>query len=153
VPERAAEHKKRPAKTEEQQPAQQIACKDCGKVYDLERERLRTIQGYQRTAEGVICRNRPECRGRQLSAEYDRRGLKKWSRRTQEQLLAIMDCPPKNWDKSKKWESVQEAHERVGAAVEFFSTCWPVCLLYAVQTDEEGEPIKEMGEWKYHTTR
>jgi len=64
-----------------------------------------------------------------------------------------MDCPPKGWDRTKKWESIHEPHERVAAAVEFYSTCYPICLLYAVQTDEDGEPVKELGEWKRHTTR
>jgi hypothetical protein len=72
---------------------------------------------------------------------------------TQEQLLALMDCPPKGWDPKEKWESVNDPPERVFAAIEFYSICYPVCLLYAVQTDADGEPIKEMGEWKRHTHR
>jgi hypothetical protein len=132
-------------------------CKECGKVFDPEKQKLKSHPDYNRTAEGPICKDRPACRGRKLHAEYDKRGLKRWARRTQEQLLALMDCPPAGWenrkDQSEKWESVNDPPERVLAAIEFFSICYPICLLYAVQTDADGEPIKEMGEWKRHTHR
>jgi hypothetical protein len=130
-----------------------LVCRECGKVFTEKKKENQANPDWFRTAEGPLCRNRPECRGRQLHAEFEKRGLKRWARHTQEQLLAVMDVPPTDWDRSKKWESVYAPHERLRAAVEFYSTCWPVCLLYAVQTDAEGEPVREFGEWKRHTNR
>jgi hypothetical protein len=127
-------------------------CRECGKTFD-DSKRAGKHRPYNRTAEGIICRNRPECRGRQLSTRYELRGLKRWTRHTQEQLLAEMDLPPANWNPKKRWKSIHLPHDRVGAAIEFYSTCWPVCLEFAVQTDADGEPIREMGEWKRHTHR
>ncbi len=130
-----------------------LTCHECGKIFKTFDPEKQPIADYNLTPDGPICRNRPECRGRQLSVAYEKRGLKRWTRRTQEKLLSIMDCPPKDWDKTKKWESVNDIYERVEAAIEFYSTCWPVCLLYAVQTDADGDPIREFGEWKRHTHR
>ena len=64
---------------------------------------------YNLTATGPICRNRPECRGRQLSQSYEARGLKRWARQTAEHLLRLMDVPPKGWDPEKVWESADES--------------------------------------------
>jgi hypothetical protein len=65
-----------------------------------------------------------------------------------------MDCPPPDWDKTKKWDSITDSTmERVAAALEYFSICYPVCLFEAVQIDANGHPIKDpyTGEWMYHT--
>jgi len=128
-------------------------CRACAKVFNEARQAALAVRDYVIDHDGVLCRSQPACRGRVLHTYYEKQGLKKWSRHTQEQLLLIMDLPPANWDRAKKWESVHEIEERVLAAVEFYSTCYPVCLLYAVQTDADGEPIKEFGDWKHHTTR
>ena len=128
-------------------------CRECGRVFDPEKQKLRSTADYNRTAEGPICKDRPSCRGRKLHAEFEKRGVKRWASLSQEQLLALMDCPPPKWDPKQKWESVNDPNERVFAAIEFYSICYPVCLLYAVQTDADGEPIKDMGEWKRHTHR
>jgi hypothetical protein len=126
-------------------------CHACGKVFDPAKRRANSE--YNLTAAGPICCNGPECRGRVLTKSYEARNLKRWARRTQETLLAIMDVPPPAWDRKKAWVSVHDSQERIGAAIEFFSICWPVCLPFAVQTDADGEPIKERGEWKRHTHR
>ena len=127
-------------------------CYQCGKVFDPTK-RTRTASEFNLTSNGPLCRNQPECRGRVLSQKYEERGLKRWARQTQEELLALMDLPPRGWNPAKKWESVHPFHDRVFAAIKFYSVCWPVCLEFAVQTDADGEPIKEHGEWKRHTHR
>lgn len=131
--------------------AERVACVECGEKYHPVNESNR----FYRNTEGVHCAKRSACRARQLGTEFDRRGLKQWGRRTQQQLLIIMDCPPKDWDKTKKWESVTDNMERVAAAIEYSSLCYPVCLFEAVQTGPDGEPIWDQytGQWKYHTHR
>ena len=128
-------------------------CYACGKVFDPAKRSSRTMAEFNLTAQGPLCCNQPECRGRVLSRKYEERGLRRWARQTQEELLLVMDLPPRGWNPAKKWESVHNPHERIFAALKFYSICWPVCLEFAVQTNEDGEPIKEHGEWKRHTHR
>jgi hypothetical protein len=131
---------------------EKVECVDCKKKWKLIDEANR----YYRTHEGAHCRVKYACRARKIGAEYKRLKLNKWGRRTQGQLLIIMDCPPKDWPKDRKWKSItKDVDERVAAAIEYFSTCSPVSLLYAVQTDPDGEPIWDpyLGTWKHHTAR
>lgn len=130
---------------------ERVACVECGEKYHPVSESNR----FYRNTDGIHCAQKAACRARVMGDEFDRRGLKRWGRRTQEQLLLIMDCPPKDWDRTKKWVSIHLAHERVAAAIELYSLCWPVCLFYAVQTNEDGEPIKDpyTGDWRHHTHR
>ena len=128
-------------------------CYACGKTFDHTKQARRTTKDYNTTTDGTLCRNRPECRGRTLSRKYEDRGLRRWARQTQEELLLVMDLPPRGWDPAKKWVSIHQPHERIFAAIKFYSVCWPVCIEFAVQTDEDGEPLKEHGEWKRHTHR
>jgi hypothetical protein len=129
-----------------------VKCVDCGKKWFSISESNR----FYRTPEGARCAAKAPCRARQLGDEFERRKLNKWGRRTQEQLLAIMDCPPKDWDRKTPWISVTpETGDRVLAALEYFSICYPVCLFFAVQTAPDGEPIWDpyLGTWKHHTVR
>lgn len=133
------------------QKVEKAACIDCGQKYDPGTEANRFYQ----TSEGIRCAKKAACRARIMGDEFDRRGLKQWGRRTQQQLLILMDPPPKNWDRTKKWESVNDSMERVLAAIEYSSLCYPVCLFQAVQTDADGEPMKDpyTGDWLWATHR
>jgi hypothetical protein len=131
-----------------------LKCRDCGRVFKESEQQAKLIKDYSRQSDRtVICAAGTACRGRQLSAAFEERGVKQWSRHSHLNLLIIMDLPPADWERSQKWKSTFEPWQRVLAAIEFLSTCWPVCLLYAVQIDANGEPIKEHGHWKHHTTR
>lgn len=126
-------------------------CRACGKVFNLRQLMLSFEErDYLGDEEGVLCKHQAACRARQMHAKFDDLGLQ-WSRHTGDQLLHTMDLPPEN--APKDWESIFEIEDRLLAGSEFYSTCYPVCLWFACQTDAKGEPIKEFGEWKPHTSR
>lgn len=116
---------------------EQVSCRDCGYPYSVEGKHHK--RPYIPVAGGAICRDRRSCRARQLATQI---GLDLYSRNPRERLISRMDIRPADWRK-KHWQSAHTEEERVEAAVEYFSWCFPISMTYAVQIDADDEIIKD----------
>lgn len=132
-------------KKNEQEPP--LQCRDCGFVFDPNRKK----KDYTRTATGVMCKDRRSCRSRKLAIDLE---IDLFSRNPRERLIEKMQVQPKDW-KKKGWKPIPGTEmERVEAALEYFSWCFPVSMAYVVQIDADDEIIKDRyGNPKAHSHR
>lgn len=99
------------------------------------------------SSKASICRDQPSCRSRQLARDL---GIKLYSRTPREVLIARMDIRPPDW-KARGWRPAYGESVRVGAALEFFSWCYPVGLPYCVQIDADDDIMQHRGKPMRHT--
>ncbi len=129
---------------------QSVQCFRCGIAYsyDPEQKRAPKQEGWKETADGVICTDLVGCRGRVLDIDIgkqlrtQKKGLWLFSKTPRATLIARMDRKPDIW-KGPRFIHAWSEDDRVEAAVEYFSWCYPVRLAYAVQIDLDDELLKD----------
>ncbi len=115
-----------------------LVCRNCGAEWDSEDKRAK--KEYRKADDGTVrCRDARSCRSRKLAIDL---GIDLFARYPRELLITLMDRRPPNW-KEAKWRSIfwDRPEIRVGAAIIYFSWCFPVSMPYACQTftKEDGD--------------
>jgi hypothetical protein len=72
-------------------------------------------------------------------------GIETYVRYPRELLEYWMDRPPASDKERQGWRPVHSREHRVYATYLRYSWCWPICMEYAVLTDERDEILRERG--------
>jgi hypothetical protein len=72
-------------------------------------------------------------------------GIETYVRYPRELLDYWMDRPPASDKERQEWRPVHSREHRVYATYLRYSWCWPICMEYAVLTDERDEILRERG--------
>jgi hypothetical protein len=139
---------------------QPLICARCGWTFDDKDGR----GDFTRDAKGAVhCASLKMCRRRLLDAQAASRGvLDLYSKHWRDTLIQRADPkPPKPpntapADVRRKWEAWQSPlppDDRVIAALELFTWCWPANCEYALQLDADDNPMtdRRTGQYVHHT--
>jgi hypothetical protein len=70
-------------------------------------------------------------------------GIDTYARYPRELIEFQMDLPPKDEAQRTQWKPIHSPKLRVYAAYMRYSWCWPICMEYAVVTDDRDEILRD----------